>query len=102
MTAPGFRRQGIFKKLLLAAREEIRSRLIPDMLLICEQASKSGVACARATGATYNFSEYKMNLGQHVAEPLALPANLQLRPAQPEDVSLLVKMDELCLSLIHI
>jgi ribosomal protein S18 acetylase RimI-like enzyme len=97
MIAPNFRRQGIFKKLLVAAQEETRRRLIPDMLFICEQTSKSGAACANAIGAAYSFSEYKMDLQQqHTIDPLALPNGIQLRPAQPEDIPLLTKMDELC------
>ena len=96
MTAPDFRRQGILKKLLIAARDEIRRRLIPDMLFICERASQSGVACAKAIGATYDFSEYKMDLHKKDINPIALPDGVKMRPAQPEDIPLLVKMDALC------
>lgn len=96
MTAPDFRRRGIFKKLLIAAQEETRRRLIPNMLFICERASQSGVACAKAIGAAYEFSEYKMDLHRQDVEPITLPNGVKMRPAQPEDIHLLVKMDELC------
>ena len=96
MTSPDFRRQGIFRKLLMAAREETRRRLIPDLLFICERASQSGMACAKAIGADYDFSEYKMDLLRQGVEPVALPDGIELRPAQTEDIPLLVKMDALC------
>ena len=95
MTQPEYRRRGLFKQLLAAARAELSRRGIPDLLFICEQPSESGQHCLAAIGATYEFSEYKMNLQQWV-QPPPLSIELQLRPAQLEDVEDLARMDELC------
>lgn len=95
MTQPQRRRQGIFKQLLAAANRELAARNIPDLLFMCERASASGMACLRACGASYDFSEYKMNLRQLVSAA-EFPAGLSLRPATAEDIVPLSQMDELC------
>lgn len=95
MTRPQRRRQGIFKQLLAAANQELVARRIPDFLFMCERASVSGGACLQAIGATYDFSEYKMNLGQAV-RAAEMPASLTLRPASVEDLPTLGRMDALC------
>ncbi len=95
MTHPQRRRQGIFKQLLAAANRELLARRVPDFLFMCERASASGAACLRACGASYDFSEYKMNL-QQLAPPAEFPPGLSLRPATAEDIVTLSQMDELC------
>lgn len=92
---PDYRRQGIFRRLLAAARQELQRRRTPDLLFICERPSASGAACMQALGAKYDFSEYKMNLIEAV-EPSPAPAEFLLRPARPEDAPDLARMDELC------
>ncbi|HXW01178.1 MAG TPA: GNAT family N-acetyltransferase [Anaerolineae bacterium] len=96
MTHPDHRRQGIFRQLLAAANLELKERQVPEFLFICERASASGVACMQAIAARYDFSEYKMGLQQAGVKPGPAPADLQLRPARPEDIDALVKMDESC------
>lgn len=95
MTHPQWRRQGVFKQLLAAAKQELAARHIPDLLFMCERASAAGAICLKASGAQYDFSEYKMNLRQMVPA-VEFPASLSLRPATPEDLPLLGQMDELC------
>lgn len=95
MTHPAHRRQGIFKQLLAAANKELKIRGVPEILFICEQSSTTGTACLKSLGARYEFSEYKMQWQAPAALPPALP-ELQLRPAQPEDLADLVHLDETC------
>lgn len=98
MTHPVFRRRGIFKQLLAAAAAELKARSVPEILFICEQSSRSGAACLQHLGARYEFSEYKMQWQEPVALTAA-PSELQLRPAQPEDIADLVRLDEICFSV---
>jgi ribosomal protein S18 acetylase RimI-like enzyme len=94
MTCPGYRQQGVFKHLLEAARSELEKRNVPDFLFICEQASVSSAHTMKAIGATYDFSEYKMNLKEAVKA--TSKAELLLRPAYQEDIADLARMDEIC------
>lgn len=97
MVHPNYRRQGIFKQLMAAAQEELKTRGIADFLFICEQASASGTGCMQAIGADYNFSEYKMELkGEVTANP---HADVHLRPAQQTDLEKMVHMDQLCFDI---
>jgi ribosomal protein S18 acetylase RimI-like enzyme len=95
MTHPTYRRLGIFKGLLAAARAELKTRGIPDMLFICEQSSTAGAVCMQALAAYYEFSEYKMRWQEPVMFN-ARPSALQLRLALPEDIGGLVRLDEIC------
>lgn len=95
MTHPAYRRQGIFKQLLAAAREELKDRGVPDLLFICEQISMTGTACMQALAARYEFSEYKMQWQEPFNHSTALP-ELHLRPARAEDIAELIRLDESC------
>ena len=98
MTHPDYRRQGVFKHLLAAARSELQQRRIPEFLFICEQASTSGRLCMQAIGAGYDFSEYKMDLQQAVTVATFKP-ELQLRPATPADLTELVELNGTCFNM---
>lgn len=95
MTHPRRRRQGIFRQLLAAAKQELTTRHIPDFLFMCERASQTGAVCLQASGAHYDFSEYKMSLNG-VVPAVEFPTALSLRPATVEDIAPLGQMDELC------
>jgi ribosomal protein S18 acetylase RimI-like enzyme len=95
MTHPAHRRQGIFKRLLVAANAELRERSVPDLLFICEQISTTGVACMQAIAARYEFSEYKMQWQEPFTHNPA-SSDLQLRPARLEDIAELVRLDASC------
>lgn len=59
---PDFRRQGIFRELLAAARGECVSRGITRLLFVCETTSTSGQAFLQAIGAGREFAEHRMLL----------------------------------------
>jgi ribosomal protein S18 acetylase RimI-like enzyme len=59
---PGYRRQGIGRALFDALIQEARQRGADSMHLVCEENAPSGAAFARAVGAQYEFSEYRMEL----------------------------------------
>lgn len=63
MVHPNYRRRGIFRALLDAAKEESRRRGIQRLLLVCERTSDSGQAFIRSIGAYSNHSEHEMVLG---------------------------------------
>jgi ribosomal protein S18 acetylase RimI-like enzyme len=62
MVHPAFRRQGIFHRLLAAAREECLSRGIRRLLFPCETTSESGRAFLLSIGAGREFAEHRMLL----------------------------------------
>lgn len=95
MTHPDYRRRGIFKQLLAAAETELKQRGVSEMLFICEQISSAGAACLQAIAATYEFSEYKMRWQEPFTSSAGL-SELQLRPAQQEDMIELTRLDEIC------
>lgn len=97
MTHPDYRRRGIFGRLLSAARQELKQRNIPDFLFICEQASRSGLSTMKSIGAGYEFTEHKMVLAQPV-KPSTNP-QFEMRPAGPEDLAEMVRLDELCFGI---
>lgn len=59
---PDFRRQGIFRELLVAARSECLSRGINRLLFVCETTSASGQAMLQRIGAGREFAEHRMLL----------------------------------------
>ena len=63
MVHPEQRRKGIFRTLLIAAKEECMRRGVQKVILVCEHASRSGLAFAAAIGAHHDFSEHAMVLG---------------------------------------
>jgi len=63
MVHPEHRRKGIFRTLLTAAKEECMLRGVQKVILVCEHASRSGLAFAAAIGALHDFSEHAMVLG---------------------------------------
>ena len=62
MVHPEHRRQGIGAKLLVAARVACMQRGATQVLLICEDASRSGRAFVAARGASRRFGEHRMVL----------------------------------------
>ena len=59
---PDYRRQGIGRALFDTLIQEARQRGADSMHLVCEENAPSGAAFARAVGAQYEFSEYRMEL----------------------------------------
>ena len=89
---PDFRRRGIFRQLLTAAREECLSRGIQRLLFTSETTSSSGQAFMQALGAGREFAEHRMLL--HNFQPrYQFDDRLLFREALHDDV------DELALIL---
>jgi ribosomal protein S18 acetylase RimI-like enzyme len=85
MVHPAHRRRGIFSALLAAAQQECRYRIISSLLLICEQSSVAGQACAKAIGARLNFSEHEMLL-ENFQERYTFDERLSIHEATRDDI----------------
>jgi len=86
MVHPIFRRKGIFNKLYLIAKEEWQKISPPEVLVLCDHTSKSGLAFINSIGAEYLSSEYKMCLNRDVLEDKHAHV-IKLRLAISEDAS---------------
>ncbi|MFT5874729.1 MAG: ribosomal protein S18 acetylase RimI-like enzyme [Clostridium sp.] len=73
MVNPKYRRKGIFKKLYLLAKEEWQKVCIPEVLVLCDHKSISGLDFINSIGAEYGSSEYKMCLNKKTLK--VMPAN---------------------------
>jgi ribosomal protein S18 acetylase RimI-like enzyme len=89
---PHFRRQGIGRTMLAAAREEYRRRGERSLLLVCEETSCSGRAFVEAVGVQYRFSEYRMQLDPSAIGSHPRPGPVQLSPAGAQDAELLSRL----------
>jgi ribosomal protein S18 acetylase RimI-like enzyme len=88
---PAYRRQGIFRLLFAAARQEAQRRKAAGLLLVNYRASAAGTAATGQLDVTYKFSEYCMVAD--VASIPPLPASrLQLVDVTPENVEPLSHM----------
>lgn len=93
MVHPGYRRRGIGYILFQAAITEARRRGLNRLLLVCEEASRSGLAFAQALGAQYRFSEHAMQVALADFQHPGTPAHaLQKRPATEQDLEILTKI----------
>jgi ribosomal protein S18 acetylase RimI-like enzyme len=93
MVHPAHRRTGIGRALLAAAQEECRRRGLHSLLLVCDEAARSGRAFVAAMGAQYRFSEYRMVLDvAAISRPKPRQDALQLRPATTEDAGVLASL----------
>ena len=63
MVHPNYRRRGIFRSLLAAAKDEWLHKDVQKLILICEHTSRSGLAFLKALGVPHDFSEHEMVLG---------------------------------------
>jgi ribosomal protein S18 acetylase RimI-like enzyme len=61
---PGYRRQGVFRALVAAAREECRNNNTEALILFFDHRSTAAIAFAEAIGAQHDFSEHNMRLEQ--------------------------------------
>lgn len=84
---PSFRRRGIFRLLLAAAREECLSRGIRRLLFTCETTSPGGQAAMQALGAGREFAEHRMVLTNFQPRFL-MDEHLHLREAEAEGADL--------------
>jgi ribosomal protein S18 acetylase RimI-like enzyme len=91
MVHPAHRRRGIGRGLLAAATDECRRRGASHVLLICEEASRSGRALVAAIGAQHSFAEFRMELDS-LQRRAAGDDRLQVREAGPEDAEALARI----------
>jgi ribosomal protein S18 acetylase RimI-like enzyme len=100
MVAPSHRRQGIFSRLLQAARQEIIHRKIPDILFICEHKSPAVEPVMARLKAAYEFSEHKMiHTGGQPQPPKQHHPDVTLRPATIQDIQMVAQLDEACFNV---
>lgn len=59
-TLPEYRNKGYFKELFGRAKQELIKYKVLDILLVCEDVSKSGKAVIQKLNAKYDFTEYSM------------------------------------------
>lgn len=86
---PNYRRQGIFRALLEAARAECISQGTRKFVLICEEASGSAIASVTALGARYTFSEHEMVLA-NFHDSMTFDDRLTLSPVRSSQIDALV------------
>ena len=90
---PEHRRRGVGKRLLAAVRTECRRRGLPGLLLVCDEASGSGLAFLAAIGARFRSAEYRLEL-----DPAAIDRSrtghdaLHLRRAGADDAATLARL----------
>jgi mycothiol synthase len=90
---PAYRRRGIGRQLLVAARAETRRRGRAYLILVCEVASPAGLSFALASDARLDSAEFQMELPRgEFAGTSPDDAVLQLIPAQREDTALLTQI----------
>jgi ribosomal protein S18 acetylase RimI-like enzyme len=94
MVHPRHRRKGIGRALLAAAVAACRRDGVARLLLICEEASRSGRAFVAAIGGARDFDELHLEReavpGQSIQGARA--ASLSVRPAGDEDIGALARV----------
>ncbi len=94
---PDHRCRGIGRALLAAGREECRRRGHPTVLLVCEEASRSGQAFVAAVGGHYRSAEYRMRLdANRVGGLLDAQSPVRLERAGLEDASAVARIITAC------
>lgn len=94
MVHPGFRRQGIFTRMLRTALHELQGRGPKDVIYICPRNSASGQAFLRQHGVPYSFSEYVMERNEtgHPSAKISSAVQPELRLAGADDAKLLAEL----------
>jgi ribosomal protein S18 acetylase RimI-like enzyme len=86
---PDWRREGIFRSLLLRAKQEIGPLGISTLCYRIPAGSPSGIACVRSLGASFDRSEYAMRFSRPLPVKSRI-ADLTLKAAQPDDLEFMV------------
>ncbi|WP_289137089.1 N-acetyltransferase [uncultured Brevibacillus sp.] len=93
MVHPAYRRKGIFRALYAQAKAECERRQVTQILLVSNRESKEASAFAEGVGATYHFSEYKLDYSARgPVTPVETDDRLLLRPATNDDFHTLVEI----------
>ena len=91
MVHPNYRRRGIFRSLLAAAKNEWLDKGVQKFILISEHVSRSGLAFVEAIGAHHDFSEHEMVLGIF-RERQSFNERVHTRKANANDFAALVSI----------
>ena len=91
MVHPEYRRKGIFRTLLEAAKEECLDMGVQKLILVCEENSLSGLAFVDAIGAHHDFSEYEMVLGTF-KEKFVFDDRFRFQEANASDLDIIVSI----------
>lgn len=92
MVHPSFRRQGIFRSLVLEAIQECKLRGVPKLIFICHSRSQSGKHFVDALNIPYSFSEYWMEW-QPGNTGVAGTSEISLHKATEADQETLVQLN---------
>jgi ribosomal protein S18 acetylase RimI-like enzyme len=84
MVHPNYRRQGVFRALVAAAREECRQNKTESLILLFDHRSDTAIAFANAIGAQHDFSEHNMRL-DHTDNLPQIEQRLDFRKATAND-----------------
>jgi ribosomal protein S18 acetylase RimI-like enzyme len=86
MVHPSYRRQGVFRALVAAAREACRKSNTASLILVFDHRSAAAIAFAEAIGAQHDFSEHSMRREQGTPAPQSAQ-RLDFRKATTEDAA---------------
>ena len=84
MVHPNYRRQGVFRALVVAARAECQQNKTESLLLLFDHRSTAAIAFASAIGAQHEFSEHNMRLDDTSNLP-QIEQRLDFRKATQDD-----------------
>ncbi|HEY7349367.1 MAG TPA: GNAT family N-acetyltransferase [Ktedonobacterales bacterium] len=88
---PAYRRRGIGQALLAEAREACQQTGVERIVLLCERRAASGQAFVQRVGASFDFAEHEMVLGDY--QPLnARASQIILRRAESADLDALASL----------
>lgn len=97
MVAPTYRRRGIFRRLVDAAKQEARQHGAKRLLLVNYRASVSGAAAVKALRLPYVFSEYAMAADAETIPSFTLEAQgaIRLVTVDASDAASLAQLSEM-------
>lgn len=94
MVHPKHRSQGIFGKLVQAAKKECRRRDVPKLVFMCQQGTPSAKAVMDRWAIPYGYSEYWMQLLEpSVQEERERVEALKLREAASGDDAAIIRLN---------
>jgi len=84
--APERRRQGLGRRLVTLAGQELAERELADWLLVCDESFPGGSAFARTLGGERAYFEHRLTLDPALAQPIKpQPEHLTIRQAERTD-----------------
>jgi len=94
MVHPKHRSQGLFGKLVQAAKKECQRRDVPKLVFMCQQGTASAKAVMERWAIPYGYSEYWMQLSEPpVQEERERAEALKLREADAGDDAAIIRLN---------